>query len=215
MIKSNEKSDSLRKEGNKFFAEKLFYNAMLKYNESLCFAESSSEMLGLAYANRSAIYFEMKLFEKCLRNISLAKQNQYPEKNIEVLQKREVKCLTSLKQTSDKISSDVHNFFKLSYPSHEKLSFIADCLELKCNTTYGRHIVTNKNLKVGDIVAIEEPFCKIVQNRFNQQICSWCFDSNLLDLIPCNMCTNGKANVEEISCFMHGKKLTESPNFPL
>lgn len=197
MNKCNEKSDLLRKEGNQLFSQKCYYNAMLKYNESLCFAEPSSETMGLAYANRSAVYFEVKLFDKCLRNISLAKQHHYPEKTIEILNKFERKCLTFLKQRSaDKATPDLLNFFKLSYPTHGKHSFMVDCLELNCNSTYGRHIVTNKSLKVGDVVAIEKPFCKIVQGRFKQQICSWCFNDNLLDLIPCHKCTKGKKNVE-------------------
>ncbi len=193
MNKSNTKSDSLRREGNELFYRKSYYNAMVKYNESLCFAEPTSEMLGQAYANRSALYFEMKLFDNCVKNISAAKRNKYPEKNIEILNKREAKCLTVLKQSNGENinASDMIQFFKLSYPSHKKLPFVAECLELRHDDKYGRHIVTNKNLKVGDIVAIEEPFCKIIQNEFVYQMCSWCFQSNLLDLRPCSSCTKG------------------------
>lgn len=90
MNKLNAKSDSLRTEGNKFFYEKSYHNAMLKYNESLCFAEANSETMGLAYANRSALYFEMKLFDNCLRNINLARQNKYPGMDNEILNKREM-----------------------------------------------------------------------------------------------------------------------------
>lgn len=192
MSKLNAKSNSLRLEGNKLFNQRSYYNAMIKYNESLCFAESNSEMMGLAYANRSAIYFEMKLFENCLRNIDLAERNHYPEANIEVLNKRKEKCLMALKQsTRENSTSDMQQFFKLSYQSNKKLPFMVDCLELKDDNKYGRHIITNKSLKVGDVVAIEKPFCKIVQNEFIQQLCSWCFNSNLSDLIPCRICTKG------------------------
>lgn len=192
MNKSNAKSDSLRSEGNKLFYQKCYYDAMLKYNESLCYAEPNTETMGLAYANRSAIYFEMKLFDNCLRNINLAKDNKYPGPNAEILSKREEKCLMALKQLNrEECAPDNQPFFKLSYPSHKKIPFIIDCLELKQDNTYGRHIVTNKSLKIGDIVAIEKSFCKIVLNEFIQQICSWCFNSNMMDLLPCHMCTKG------------------------
>lgn len=195
MSKLNAKSDSLRIEGNTLFRQKCYYNAMLKYNESLCFAEPSSEMMGQAYANRSEIYFEMKMFDHCLRNITLAKQNKYVEVNTEILNKREEKCLTALKQSNrENTTSDMQQFFKLSYPSHKKIRYMVDCLELKHDNTYGRHIITNKSLKVGDVLAVEKPFCKIVVNEFIHQICSWCFNSNLMDLIPCRVCTKGICN---------------------
>lgn len=195
MNKSNATADSLRIEGNELFSRKSYHDAMVKYNESLCHAEPSSEILGLAYANRSAVYFEMKLFQNCLRNITLAKQIKCPEVTVEMLKKREAKCLAVLQQSNRKESNNANtqNSLDLSYPSHKKLSFMVDCLELRRNDKYGRHIVTNKCLKVGDIVAVEEPFCKIVLTAFIHQICTWCFKSNAMDLIPCRGCTKGNA----------------------
>lgn len=194
MSKLNSKSESLRTEGNELFKQRSYYDSMLKYNESLCFAEPTSFLMGLAYANRSAIYFEMKLFDNCLANIDSAKRNQYPEVNAEVLNKRKEKCLMAMKQSKrEKTTSDMHQFFKLSYQSHKKLPCMVDCLEMKHDNTYGRQIVTNKSLKVGDVVVVEKPFCKIVQNEFIYQICSWCFNSNFMDLIPCRICTKGNS----------------------
>lgn len=190
MNKLNETSDSLRIQGNKLFSEKSYYNAMLKYNEGLCFAEPTSEMLGLIYASRSEIYFEMKLFANCLRNINLARKNGYPEVKNEILNKREEKCLMALKQ-SNRENSDIQQHLRLSYQAHTKYPCMVDCLQLKQDDKHGRYIVTNKSLKVGDIVAIEKPFCKIIRREFVQQICCWCFESNLMDLIPCRMCTKG------------------------
>lgn len=192
MNKLNATSESLRIEGNKFFSEKSYYNAMFKYNEGLCFAEPTKEILGLIYASRSEIYFEMKLFVNCLRNITLARQNGYPEVNNDILNKREEKCVMALKQSKrENSNSDIQQHLRLSYQTHTKYPCMVDCLQLKQDDNYGRYIVTNKSLKVGDIVAIEKPFCKIVRNEFIQQICCWCFDSNMMDLIPCRMCTKG------------------------
>ncbi|KAJ6630523.1 SET and MYND domain-containing protein 4 [Pseudolycoriella hygida] len=204
MSKLNAKSVSLRREGNEFFNQKCYYNAMLKYNESLCLAELDSETLGLAYANRSDIYFEMKLYNHCLKNINLAKQNKYPELNAVVLNEREEKCLNALKQDKrENDCTDAQQLFKLSYAQNKNITFVIDCLEMKNDSTYGRHIVTNKSLKVGDVVAIEEPFCKIVRDEYVQQICSWCFKSNMMDLIPCRSCTKAmfcSADCETKAC---------------
>lgn len=191
--KSNEHSDVLRAEGNAFYAQKKFFDALVKYNESLCCAEEKSANLGLAYANRSAVYFEVKLYAKCLNNIATARQNFYPESNFEILKSREEKCVELLKQQKDdRKSSEAQNFFKLSYPSNKKVPFIADCLELKTDKKYGRHVITNRSLKVGDVIAIEDPFCKIIHYKFVQQRCAGCFKDNQLDLIPCSKCRKGK-----------------------
>lgn len=197
--KSGAKSENLRAEANRLYVQKKFYDATLKYNESLCFAEPESENMGLAYANRAAVYYEMKLYDKCLRDIELAKQSHYPEKNFETLKKREEKCLEQMKQHQDETqSSDTWNYFKLSYPANKKLPFVAECLELKVDKKYGRHIVTNRSLKVGDIVAIDDPTFKVIKadSRYSTcfesntfQRCGNCLNENLLSLIPCSSCS--------------------------
>jgi hypothetical protein len=190
-VKSSEKSVKLRENGNQSYAKRLFFDAVLKYNESLCYAEKGSENAGLAYANRSAVYFEMRLFENCMRNIELARTNSYPEKNLEILKKREIKCREMMKNTKQPKTDELSSF-KLSHESHKQIPTIASCLDLKCDKKYGRHIVTNKDLAVGDIVAIDEAFCNVLQEEFLYQRCASCFKSNLLDFIPCTGCNRGE-----------------------
>lgn len=198
--KSNIKSAALRSEGNKYYSDRNFFNALVKYNESLCYAEVESENMGLAFANRSAIYFELKLLEKCLANIELARANHYPNDNLVILEKREAKCNDFIRNQKEKKSLDPFGFFKLSYPPHKNLPFIADCLEVKINEKYGRHVITNRDLKVGDIVAVEKPFCSILLAKSTlfeisesniYQRCLSCLKENSLDLIPCSTCCKG------------------------
>lgn len=196
-IKCNKWSDTLRVEGNKMYNERRFHNAMLKYNESLCFAEVGSENVGLAYANRSAVYFEMKLYDKCLKNVTMAKLNGYPGKNFEILEKREEKCRELMGKRKEILPFEV---FKLSHPPNKKLPFIIDCLELKSSPKFGRYIITSQPLKVGDIVSMEEAyysvlsadseFAEIPQSNIFQR-CSNCLKDNSLDLIPCETCCKG------------------------
>jgi SET and MYND domain-containing protein 4 len=194
--KSNELSAVLRAEGNQFYARKDFYDALLKYNESLCRAESGSENLGLAYANRSAVYFEMKLHDECIVNIELAKQNRYPEKNYEIINRRHDKCVEMMKQPKLEAKANTEKISKLSYSAHEKLPFIADCLDLKSDSKYGRHIMTNQPLRVGDVIAIEEPFCLVIGAQFVYQKCAGCFGDFLLNLLPCPSCRKGELSGE-------------------
>lgn len=198
--KSASRSAKLRVEGNEFYSQRKFFNAIVKYNESLCFAEHGSENLGLTYANRSAVYFEMKLYEKSLKNIEHARQNCYPKENFIVLEKREEKCRDFLKTQKEKSAFEPWKFFKLSYPPNKKLPFVAECLEVKINEKYGRHVITNAALNVGDIVVIEKPFCSILLSQSKLynipesnifQRCSGCLKENSLDLIPCSSCCQG------------------------
>ncbi|CRL03055.1 CLUMA_CG016778, isoform A [Clunio marinus] len=193
--KSDKISEALRNEGNKLYGEKRFYHAMLKYNESLCHTPLTSVNLGLAYANRSAIYFELRLYEKCLKNIKLAIDHNYPCEKLNVLNHREEKCNEMKHQKLAIINP--WNFFKLTYKSHKKLHGVADCLQVRINEKYGKHIITTKPLHVGDIIAIEKPFCSVLlseskflkvdkENKF--QRCRNCLKDNQLDLIPCSGC---------------------------
>jgi tetratricopeptide (TPR) repeat protein len=197
MQKSNDKSTIYRQEGNECYKKRQFLSAVLKYNQSLCFAEKNSENLGHAYANRSAVYFEMKLYEKCLANVDYALRNHYPQANVEVLNSRKEKCQEFLKNQANQIS-ETH--FELSHQISKKIPFIVGSLQLRSDTKYGRHVITNKSLSVGDVIAIEKPFCcvPIIESRFvkipelnNYQRCNNCLRDNQLDLAPCSFCCQG------------------------
>lgn len=198
--KSNEKAEEARVEGNKFYAQRSFFEALVKYNESLCHAVPGSEAVGLAFANRSAVFFEMKLFEKSLNNIAQAKENCYPEKSYAVLDKRADRCIEQISLGNEtRKDENPFDFIKLTYNANSKLPFVADCLELKTNDKFGRFIVTKHDLKVGDVVAIEKPHFKIIksdsryescQQSNKYQRCTFCLKNNLMDLIPCQMCSS-------------------------
>ena len=215
-IKFDQKAEELRSAGNANYAKKEFLEALIKYNGSLCNASHESEHLGLAFANKSAVYLEMKLIERSLRNIELAKLHNYPTKNLEVLAKREEKCRQLMKQKV--VLADPWSFFKLSYKANKKLPFIVDSLEVKVNEKYGKYIVTNQNFKVGDVLAIEKPFCSVLlsESRFlavdttnKYQRCLNCLKDNQLDLIPCKDCCEGEKLMENTSNI----KLNNFPNF--
>lgn len=198
---SKSNADALRIEGNQLYSDRNFFDALIKYNESLCNAMPGSDSAGYAYANRSAVFFEMKLYDKCINNIELAKLNGYPRDNYHVLNKRLEKCIENQANANDEheklLVENPFEFVKLSYQQNASLPFVVDCLKLRQNDTFGRYIVASQDLKVGDILAIEEPYFKVLksdaryescQETNKYQRCSVCLQDNSMDLIPCPEC---------------------------
>ena len=190
LAKTNAIAEACRAKGNQFYSKKEFLDALEAYNQSLCFAEPGSQTIGLAYANRSAVFYELKLYASSLKNIQLAKDNDYPSENYEKLEKRQVQCIQMI--NSSVKNDDVpigREFLKLILKPNEKLPFLADCLELKCDDRFGRYVTTKVLLKPGDVVCVEEPFSKILLPSHRYKYCATCLNDKFLDLIACNNCT--------------------------
>ncbi|CAO1422621.1 unnamed protein product [Diamesa serratosioi] len=188
--KSTKMADEFRTEGNRYYDGREYLNALIYYNMSLCYAEKGSESLGIAFANRASVYLESNLFRICLKNIQLARAHNYPESKKKTLDDRELKCRDLMKIHPDEELVEKHwDYFKLSYPANKKYPHITDCLEVKSDEKYGRYIITNKDLKVGDIVSIEEPFCHVSFGSVKRYTyCVNCCKKQLLDLFPCPDC---------------------------
>ncbi len=182
-------SVKLRKRGNTYYSAKNWHNAVLLYNQSIAFAETGSENVGIGYANRSALFFEWGMYARCLENIEWAKEANYPERLMAKLDKRKLDCEARIAEKS--LHEDPIPFVpKLSYPPHPKLPYIADCLELTENEKFGRHIVTTRPLKPGDIVVMEKPFEVALLPDYKYSHCTFCLKQNELSLIPCPSCTS-------------------------
>ena len=191
--KSNVVAENLRRKSNEFGDRGEFYEALIACNQSACFAVPSTKALSVAYANRSKIFFKCGLYMECLENIKLARDNGYPAENLHKLEARDDKCKKLLEAGNEKF--DVWSFFKLSHPANEKIPFIINCLDLREDEKFGRHIFTTQDLKTGDFIAIEEPFCKIRSGNTDYSRCSHCLKSRNLSLVPCTGCTSGKSNI--------------------
>jgi tetratricopeptide (TPR) repeat protein len=207
-VKDNAIAEKYRAQGNEAYKKILMYDALTFYNKSLCCAEidssSSSSALGLAYANRSAVYVEMKLYEKALKNIHLAMEHNYPNEKMKSLMQRKDRCKKfMMEDVIEPQKLDPTTFFKLSYPANKRYPFIVDCLELRWDEKFGRQVISNKALNIGDVIAIDEPFYKVLQphstyatgcysENICYQFCAFCMKSNCLNLIPCAGCSKSK-----------------------
>ncbi|CAO1396003.1 unnamed protein product [Diamesa hyperborea] len=176
-------AELLRNRGNLYAEKKDFESALNIYNESLSCIQGK-ESLGLTYAKKSAVCFECDEFESCLRNIQLAIDHNYPVDTVAILHERKLKCLKLMKTNMKR--GNHWEFLKLTHAANQKVPFIVDCLELNKNRYYGYHIITNKDLKVGDIVAIEKPY-SIVMAGLRSRCCATCCSRNPFDFIPCTI----------------------------
>ena len=192
ILKSNAKSEELRKEADALFSNKEFRESVMKYNESLCYAEPNSKEMALAYAKRSLVYWETSMYLNCIESIDLAIASGYPAKRINKLVAYRKKCMEMMKVYGTDKNFNPWSFFKLSHPANEKLPFIINSLELRENEKYGRHVITNMDLKTGDVIAIEEPFDIFTAQGSNFSRCHNCFKRNNYSLIPCTTRPEGK-----------------------
>lgn len=189
MTKENVSADLLRNVGNNFYQSGRFFEALTKFNDALCFALPGSASMGKAYANRSAVYLDLKRFKKCLKNIQLARENGYPPESFSKLDDREERCRLMLEAAGNKESfNGPFDFFKLSYAPNPKVPFLAKCLEMSQDGEFGPHLVTNFNLKSGDFIAITDGALKFIDPLARLHRCSWCVGDFLLDLYPCPGC---------------------------
>lgn len=179
--KSKSLATVIRDEGNNFLAEKKYRQALSSFNKSLCHAKHGSPDVSQGFADRSTVYFETSRFRECIENIELARVHGYDDGKM--LNERERLCREMMDKTPPSIED-----FKLSYPSHPTIPFIANCLELRENEEFGRHIIANTCLMPGDVIAIEEPFLKSINfatlELFKYQRCFNCLRSNHLNLMP-------------------------------
>jgi SET and MYND domain-containing protein 4 len=191
--KSDQKSNVLKNQAERFSKSGEFYDAFLKLNKSLCLAENPRNV-GELFAIRARYFYEVQLYQKCLNNVKLARKYSWDHKNlIELEQQSLAKNLENVN-----LIENPWDFFKLSHPANPKLPYVIDALEVKCDKKYGRFLITNKDLEVGNIVAIEKPFFKILKSdpddaEYPQSnayhYCANCLTDNLFDLIPCGGCS--------------------------
>lgn len=187
--KNNEISLKFRDEGNRMFKKKQWQDSMEYYNLSLRFAEPGTENMAKAYGNRSACFFNMQKYDKCLNDIDLAKEANYPLQLMHKLTEREVECIEKLEEKPDE--NVTMPGWELSYPAKKKFPGIANVLNLRYNEEYGRHIIANKDIDVGKTVLLDDAnlFGDADGPENNYNFCDTCakYETNL---IPCPNCVS-------------------------
>jgi len=179
-------SEEFRNRGNQLYAAGNYFAAIVHYNRSMLMARGNQLVNSLCYANRAAVYLNLNYFEHCLHNLDLAEPN-YPPEKIHKLHERRQKCLEMMKSNVDEGLKAFKHEFKLSYEPNPKLPFFIDALELHEDEKYGKHLITTRDLKAGDVIAVmDEPWKMSALSKFQNHMmgCYTCADANNGDLIP-------------------------------
>ena len=110
--KDSSKSQQCRYQGNDEFKKHNFRDALILYTQSIRFAynpklktakdeQKTGDELALAYANRSAAFYQLEQFELSLNDIESSFKYGYPEKSGEKLIERKLHCLYKLGRFGD------------------------------------------------------------------------------------------------------------------
>lgn len=190
-VKSDATSTKDRMEGNDSFKKQNWDFALGKYNESLSYAEQGSPNIALAYANRSACFFNMKMYKESLVDIELARKNGYPANLMEKLDRREAECKKLLIEEATE-KSDVT---KLSFEPDEKFPFMANVLRVEKNADGKMVLVAKEDIEVGKTVVVEKAFTTCLYSKYGMR-CSMCLKGNT-NLLPCKKCNSSMFCSEE------------------
>lgn len=188
--KDNQKAGELQSEGDQLSSQGLYINAIDKYNESLCYLEPDApeqrQKFREVYVKRASALFRMNLPKECLKSLGLAgdETDNHAEQIIDMMNQ----CQEKIKLLDDRDQCKFQ--LKIGYSTNVKIPFMADCLELWTSDQFGRFIITTKNLKVGDVVMIEQPFVSYLRLPMRYKRCANCMTGERrASLIPCTTCT--------------------------
>lgn len=180
-------SMQIRNEGNHLLVESGDLDGeILKFNKAILVAEARSENMGICYANRAACLMRLKKYSLCLGDIELAKRNGYPFRLFAKLDERKAKCLSSMRE-SEGVKEKKGAEAKLRFAPNEKKAYFANGIEVT-HSQYGDcHIVTKRNLEIGQTIIVEEPYEFIHEYPYDYRQCANCFKCDV-NLIPCRKC---------------------------
>lgn len=181
--KNNHTSQQKRKCAKLHFEERDWETAIELYNESLCFAENGSSNLALAYANRSACFFNMHMYNECLIDIDLAIENNYPKNLHGNLMARKDACIKNIANGLQVKRREL----TLDFPADEKFPGISKAIAIAKDSNSKLMVVAKQNIDVGQTIAIDKGFVKTLFTIYGWK-CNICLKSNT-NLVPCKKCT--------------------------
>lgn len=180
--KNNERALFYRKRGDAEFQKSNWSGAMKYYNRSLCFAKMGSVHMGVAYAKRAQCFFQLKMYEKCLVDMDLARFANYPRQQYALLQMREDECLKLIANGVEPTPT----LPRLDFAPDAKFPEMANVLKIiKSNGKW--QIAARTDIKVGQIVLVERSFVSTYTE--SSQKCCIC-SANFANLVPCNQCSS-------------------------
>lgn len=189
LLKNDEKAVQIRQDGNKFYKEKKYSEALKKYNQSICWATTGSEHLAIGFANRSALYYDMGDYELALGNIKLAMKNNYPDRLMPKLVARKASCREMIEKGQSK-QSTMSTRFDIITDKNPNIPCIANGISMKVLPGYGRSLVAEKSFKPGDVILNEKMAMSSVNSSMKLWSCNYCTAESYNAMIPCPRCAS-------------------------
>lgn len=189
--KNNQAARVARSKGYAFFLDTHYVNAIDAYNESLCLADVTLDptSLGARYANRAEAYYNMALYAEALTSLEMATAAQYPDYLAPRLSEMAASCHKHLAAVKDKQKAAAFRV-KLSYPANKRVPSVIEGIHVMHNKQFGRHLVTDRDLAVGDVIAMEQPFISCITAAMKYKRCTHCLSEERHRLFPCRGCVN-------------------------
>lgn len=171
--KSDDEAENIRREGNSCLRANNLRKATELYTKSLCCARSD-KLKGKALGNRSACFFRLSMFNRCLKDIELAQEHDYMtqtlrSRRLEALRRTQF-CLTD----SFRVESD---------------NSLPDALICRYDSYFGRGLYAARDILKGETILVEDPFMFSKSTESSYEKCDFCWNSNG-NLIPCPECAD-------------------------
>lgn len=188
--KDNQQSTELRMKGNMKFRMGLLSEAMNLYNESVCFAEIGTENVALAYVNRAECFLQLKMYKEAVADIELAKNVNISKcflTKLHVIEEKCEKMMATMENDSSDDSNPLKETIKLSYLPDKNFPCMANVVEIKENSEFGRHMVAKCDIPVGQTILIENDF--VSMRNDTDLVCYTCYRPKG-NFIACSTCTD-------------------------
>ncbi|XP_066940495.1 SET and MYND domain-containing protein 4-like [Macrobrachium rosenbergii] len=216
--KSHEEALNLQKEGDEYFKNAKFSEALEYYTLCImhaphpCVTYEDSERntqkldgeysaLSSGYAKRSAALFQLGCIEHCLRDMRLALSHGFTD-NLGDLENRKAQCISlqnnNTKQfrggfvTSECLSQRSAHEVSLELPRvkepHFKFPTFGNCLRVDYTPEKGRHLIAERDIDPGEVLGVERSPCSSLDLDNLSSHCSTCLVKSLAP-IPCPDCT--------------------------
>lgn len=155
----------------------------------LCHAEIGTDVAGMLYAMRAAFFAQAEEFEMCLRDIAHASQSNYPWNLWSDFKEVRYAATEYSKLQRSHADSNANDVPKLSFPAGKSIPCFAQGLIVAESKQFGKHIVTDRELDIGQTVIVEKAFCMSPTDGEMYMECANCFERKA-NFIPCKKCSS-------------------------
>ncbi|CAG9788908.1 unnamed protein product [Diatraea saccharalis] len=160
-------SNQYRNQGNNAYKQANYQTALESYNKALLSAPKGTNAMSIAYANRSALLYTIKLYQACLKDIEMSIAFDCPSHIVEKLMKR--KKLAESNIWKEKLVEEVRfsnrkGFPDFDFPRNPEIPCASTDIDIIMESGLPQ-VIAAKNIKVGTILAVEQAYCVAWRRR--------------------------------------------------